>query len=228
MTMNTTRIFGAPVELSFNFPSYSTLPDTTQPDWDHDPLTMHRVGDRGQHLLFVAVRHSTAAESGNPHYCAVRAGLNLFVKVTNGEPAVVVVEGGLRAPGVAAEESYQLGGEGTLAAFYAKRHGFEQLCFEPPGQGRKQVRARGFSNEEFDAYLLGRFVPTYWVRGRIQSFDDFMHDRLTGSGDLVFDWGGPAPSYDYLVANWEDMYKKPFTPDDPQTLSLSLRASILL
>lgn len=132
--------------------------------------------------------------------------------------AVTAGEGGLHTPGATAEESYESGAEGAMAAFYAQKHGFEQVYFEPAGQGREQVLAQGFSMEEFGAYLLGRFVPSYWLRGRTQSFDDFMKGRLTGFGDLAFDWDGPAPSYDYLVANWEDTYAMPFTPDDLRTL----------
>ena len=40
-------------------PPYDTLPNITDPEWNAtvEPLVMHRVGEQGQHLLFVGVCH---------------------------------------------------------------------------------------------------------------------------------------------------------------------------
>lgn len=219
--------------------SYETLPDITELSWDCHPLVMHRLGKRGQQLLFIGVRHDSEPIESNPHYVKVRLATRNFMSLTEYDSRVVVVEGGIRQEVAGTlEEAYRQGGEGGIAAFYAAWHKVPQVCFEPDNQGVDYLLQQGFSAEEVALFLFARWVPS-WYRGYTatlndstgrsispQNFEDFAQGRLTGTGDMASSWPGFPFSYEQLKGMYEKTYGIPFTPEHQETVQFLLKETV--
>jgi hypothetical protein len=201
---------------------YNSELDITQPGWDCEPLIIHRIGPKNQQLLFVAVRHSNIVED-NPHYQTVTDMAKYFIRETIDKPRVVVVEGGIRTCSTTPDDSYRLGGEGALATWYASQHSIEQRCFEPVHQGAGYLLTQGFTHTEIATYLFARFVPSWYRRfqsGSTEGFEEYIHERLTCTGNLLFDWPDFMLKYDYnaLKSMYKTIYGTDFTPENPATV----------